>query len=494
METEKLLYFGIPIDRLDQSKLETVFADLITQYALDRRPRFGTTVNALVLGLASGWPFFPKDPETIQRLRSSDFIGLDSPFLISFAKMLGAEIPKVTSDDLLVSGATFCAKYGKKLFLIGGDEEQCKQVANALKHDHPSLNVVGWMAPHIKTKGPQIVESIENDTSILKKINEAKPDLLLIQLGHPKQDLWFGRIASQLNVPLSLGVGGAFERFIAQRKFANQPSSSFSPEALKRKLKTAWRFFLWAPSLFFYNTVNRLLYDLIYKRFRQPPQRRSLFLSEKEALSVIPFPTLVNARTWSKKPDWLEEALEHDHVILDLSKVRHLDLIGLGMLFQIKKNTENASKNLMLLGVSSELKAFFKVHGAWDLFSSLCCSDSEAVLARVSYLKKYTDGEQHDFVSIHQIPNQTIISLFGKLNSIEDGNHRILNVDRLIDGKDCAIDLNYCTGISNRGFGFLLKLRERQIENGNRLVVTDASRQIRHQFKNRKLQHLFNFS
>ena len=51
---------------------------------------------------------------------------------------------------------------------------------------------------------------------IVARINAAKPDILFVALGNPKQELWMGRNAAKLDVGAMIGIGGTFN-FLAGR-------------------------------------------------------------------------------------------------------------------------------------------------------------------------------------------------------------------------------------------------------------------------------------
>jgi UDP-N-acetyl-D-mannosaminuronic acid transferase (WecB/TagA/CpsF family) len=46
---------------------------------------------------------------------------------------------------------------------------------------------------------------------ILSRVGEAGADILLVALGHPKQDLWIARNRDRLPVSVAIGVGGTFD-------------------------------------------------------------------------------------------------------------------------------------------------------------------------------------------------------------------------------------------------------------------------------------------
>ena len=56
----------------------------------------------------------------------------------------------------------------------------------------------------------------EEQPEIVERINAAKPDILFVALGNPKQELWLARNAAALDVPVALGIGGSFN-FVAGR-------------------------------------------------------------------------------------------------------------------------------------------------------------------------------------------------------------------------------------------------------------------------------------
>jgi exopolysaccharide biosynthesis WecB/TagA/CpsF family protein len=76
------------------------------------------------------------------------------------------------------------------------------------KMNCPSLKIAGL--------DPAFVKLDEDQPEIIERINAAKPDLLFVALGNPKQELWMGRNADKLKIPAMIGIGGTFN-FIAGR-------------------------------------------------------------------------------------------------------------------------------------------------------------------------------------------------------------------------------------------------------------------------------------
>ncbi|MBR2916649.1 MAG: WecB/TagA/CpsF family glycosyltransferase, partial [Clostridia bacterium] len=52
-----------------------------------------------------------------------------------------------------------------------------------------------------------------DDAPLVDKINAAKPDLMLVCLGCPKQELWMQAHAAELDVGVMIGAGGSLDVF-----------------------------------------------------------------------------------------------------------------------------------------------------------------------------------------------------------------------------------------------------------------------------------------
>ena len=114
-----------------------------------------------------------------------------------------------------------CAEEGLKVYVLGGDKDA---VSEAFKKLHLTIHLrqgYGGQAqpPNHSTTilvghDDAFVKLDEQQPEIVERINAAKPDILFVALGNPKQELWMGRNASKLDVGAMVGIGGTFN-FIA---------------------------------------------------------------------------------------------------------------------------------------------------------------------------------------------------------------------------------------------------------------------------------------
>lgn len=490
-DASPLLLLGYPIDTTRVELLEEKFAEFIERYQIERRPFYATTLKSIYFGQLSGCNLNNKTSIQISNaLRRADFLGLDSKFLMFLCRLLGNSTHSlVTPEDLLHASASYAVRTNQSIYLIAHDLSLCKQTGHALKEDYPGLKIAGYAAPSIHTKGIHIETSCERDSLIVDTINITKPALLVMDLGHPKQEIWFERIKEELKVPLSIGVAGAFEEYLNERL---QGENSILP---KNRTQKKWQSYLhyicWITPLFLYSSLNRIITKLFYKKSKPPYSRRYLFLSEKESLAVIPFPSLLNDHLWSKHPQWVIESLEHDHMMLDFQEVHHLDLAALGLLFKMRMETERLNKNLFILGVCSDVKTLLKLHGIWDLIEPLVVQNPDEILDRMSTNLHAQLKYEREFISIHQTNKETHLSFFGRINKMETPSQSLHHLEPILDHRTCVVNLKYCTSIPNQGFAFLLRLQKLLQTKGSKLVLSDVNKSVWKEIKFNKLDSEF---
>ncbi len=59
--------------------------------------------------------------------------------------------------------------------------------------------------------------------------------------GHPKQDLWIHEHLAELNVPVAIGIGGAFDFIAGRAKRAPRWMQRLGLEWLSRLMHEPWR-------------------------------------------------------------------------------------------------------------------------------------------------------------------------------------------------------------------------------------------------------------
>lgn len=114
-------------------------------------------------------------------------------------------IQRTYGPDLLTAVCENGSKEGYRHFFYGGSLDTLDRLQAKLKIKAPDLNVVGKISPDFMPQAR--LESNE----VIESINQARPDILWVGLGSPKQDFWMSMHRPLLDVPVIIGVGAAFD-------------------------------------------------------------------------------------------------------------------------------------------------------------------------------------------------------------------------------------------------------------------------------------------
>ena len=117
---------------------------------------------------------------------------------------------RVTGADLFLEVCADAELHGMTVYLLGAaSQEIIEATSSNLKLRYPCLKIVGSHSPSFGFENKE-----EENEVILGRILKAKPDILFVGVGAPKQEKWIGRFQDRLGGTVSLGVGAAFD-FVA---------------------------------------------------------------------------------------------------------------------------------------------------------------------------------------------------------------------------------------------------------------------------------------
>ena len=139
--------------------------------------------------------------------RDADLILTDGKPLIWISKWYGTPIKeKISGSDLFPRLCGLAAKKGYTMYFLGAMEGVAAKAAENLMARFPGLRVVGTYSP------PYGFEKDEQELAHIRDmIHAAAPDILIVGLGCPKQELFIMHHREELGVPLSLGLGASLD-------------------------------------------------------------------------------------------------------------------------------------------------------------------------------------------------------------------------------------------------------------------------------------------
>ncbi len=174
-------------------------------------------IEALVSGGRGGGVFTPNvdhvvnvehDPAFRAAYDHAALSLVDGTPLLWASRLLGMALPeKISGSDLVMPLMERAGARGWKVYLLGG-EPGVGEKAAAVFRERFGVQVVGIDAPRVNLADP------ENLTALVERARAAKPDLVLVALGSPKQELLIDRMREQLRPAVALGIGASLD-FVA---------------------------------------------------------------------------------------------------------------------------------------------------------------------------------------------------------------------------------------------------------------------------------------
>ncbi len=173
-------------------------------------------IDALVLKKQNAYVVTPNTDVIVQLERNRELqeiythaslILADGKPLIWISNIYGCPIKeKISGSDIFPRLCECASQKGYTMYFLGAAEGIAAIAAKKLQKKYRNLQVVGTYSP------PYGFEKDEAEMGkILKMIRVAKPDILIVGLGTPKQEMFIYRNLNQLNVPVSLGLGASLD-------------------------------------------------------------------------------------------------------------------------------------------------------------------------------------------------------------------------------------------------------------------------------------------
>lgn len=156
-----------------------------------------------------------RDPEFRDIANTADLTVADGMSLVWASRALGQPIvERSPGPDIFESFSQVAEGRGYAFFLVGGGPGGSEMAAAGLLAKYPALRIVGTHSPQLGPIGDE-----END-HIVAMVNAARPDVLWVGLGSPRQEKWIARNRGRLQVPVAIGVGSAFDYQIGRQQRA----------------------------------------------------------------------------------------------------------------------------------------------------------------------------------------------------------------------------------------------------------------------------------
>lgn len=127
------------------------------------------------------------------------------------SRLLGNPLPeKISGADLIEPLMALAGRKGWGVYLLGGAPGVADEAGRRLARSH-GVRVVGTSAPPLSERPSE--RAVQE---LVRRLGEARPELVLVALGAPKQELLIHRIKSRAAPAVLLGIGAGLD-FVAGR-------------------------------------------------------------------------------------------------------------------------------------------------------------------------------------------------------------------------------------------------------------------------------------
>ena len=196
-----------------------------------------------------------EDPEVKRIIAAADLVVPDGVGLLLAGRICGTPFPeRLAGIELMETLVAASPEKGWRIALVGGRPGIAKKAARNLQAKYPGIQVVGcyhgfW--------------SEEEEAAMLEELRAARPDLLFVALGAPRQEKWILDHREYLLSTVAMGVGGSFDVISGELKRAPKWMTAIGLEWLFRVMQEPSRL----PRIM---ALPRFLWYVVRGRLKQP--------------------------------------------------------------------------------------------------------------------------------------------------------------------------------------------------------------------------------
>jgi N-acetylglucosaminyldiphosphoundecaprenol N-acetyl-beta-D-mannosaminyltransferase len=306
------------------------------------------------------------DEELYEALARCDLVLADGMPLVWASRLLGTGLKeRVAGSDLVPQLAKLSAQKGYRIFLLGADEESSAGAAGWMEKNFPGVSIAGRYCPqHLP------LEEMDHE-AILSRIEAAKPDILLVAFGNPKQEKWLTMHRERLTVPVCIGVGATLDFLsgrVSRAPFWMQKSGlEWIYRAMQEPSRLVKRYFTNIVGLLRYLPIQ------IAAMAMQGDRRQRAQITNKmvgKTIVVRIDGDFTGALLPKFESDIRSAVLSGSHVVLDMSNTAYIGADALASLIYVMNVARSWKRELWLAGLdrilvkvvgASRLRLFFRM-------------------------------------------------------------------------------------------------------------------------------------
>ncbi len=192
---EQVDMLGVPIARIN---MEAAVAR-VEEFIADRAPHMIVTSDGASIVRAHD------DAEYQDIVQHADIVTADGRGVVWMARVLGLAVTdRVSGVDMMDRLCQIAAEKGYSVYLVGAEPGVAEEAAREMQRRYPALTVAGVQHGYF---------SPEEEPAVVQAIAAAKPNILFVAFGAPRQEKWIRRHQEAIGASVAIGVGGSFDVF-----------------------------------------------------------------------------------------------------------------------------------------------------------------------------------------------------------------------------------------------------------------------------------------
>lgn len=184
------------------------------------------------------------DAEFRQALLEAEFLTADGIGIVYLSRLFGGGVRRrITGSDVFFGLSRVMNEVGgRSCFFLGSTDETLGKIRRRMGWEFPRIRVAGTYSPPFKTE----FDAADTD-EMVRRVNEAQPDVLWVGMTAPKQEKWIHRNRDRLAVDFAGPIGAVLDFYAGNIKRAGPVWQELGLEWLPRLVQEPRR--LWRRNL-----------------------------------------------------------------------------------------------------------------------------------------------------------------------------------------------------------------------------------------------------
>jgi len=441
---------GVPFDSVTIDEALGIITTMVTS----GRSHYAAAVDVSFLVEAT------KDVELRRILFDAHLVLAGEKPVVWASKILGSAVPQCIPAVRLVPPLLALAEQKNwRIFLLGGTDQTLAAAAEKIRAQYPKLPPVATFAPPDKN----IFEM--DHAEIVRRLHAAKPDIVFVSLGFPKEEKWMSMNFREAAVPFTLGIGNTLD-FLA----GTLPLKRATPQSSALKI---WSF------------TRNVLRQSWHLRARKsaPSASEANVMPDPHGNFVIRVPARLGAAEVQVcRAEW-ERAVASGHVMFDLTDTVFADSTGIGLLIRLRKQSRELGNQFILVAPRSPIESALRLMKLDEFFTVQASLAGARILMESAVgASPVTSGVLQEELQIRWVGGITA------LNVVELGVFTESELSQVTPGMSVVIDLARVTFVDSTGIGLMLRFKKNLKRRDVALKFTNVSGSVLNVLRHTRLE------